>query len=117
MKNISRKIPAVIEGKLIERDESCRVCNENKGVLVAAIDYWDIKTSRLIKCSKCNHIQLDPMLTDSETSKGCYAYYIEESLRTSNKEQIINCVRNFRRGVVFGYSLKRKKYFPVPFWN
>ncbi len=112
MKNILRKIPAVIEGKLIERDESCRVCNENKGVLVAAIDYWDIKTSRLIKCSKCNHIQLDPMLTDSETSKGCYAYYIEESLRTSNKEQIINCVRNFRRGVVFGYSLKRKKIFP-----
>jgi 2-polyprenyl-3-methyl-5-hydroxy-6-metoxy-1,4-benzoquinol methylase len=112
MKKILKRIPAAIEGKPIERDEPCRVCNEKIGEQIAVIDYWDIKTSRLIKCSKCNHIQLDPMLTDAETSKGCYAYYIEESLRISEKEQFTNCTRCFRRGVVFGYFLKRKKINP-----
>ena len=58
-------------------------------------------------CEKCHHIQLDPMLTDAETAKGCYAYYIEESLRTGIKEQKRNHIRNFRRGVVFGYILKK----------
>ena len=82
------------------------------GEQIAVVDYWDIKTSRLVKCPKCNHIQLDPMLNDKETAKGCFAYYIEESLRTSKEEQLKNNVRNFRRGVVFGYSLKRKKISP-----
>lgn len=110
MKNLLSKIlSVVIEGKLIEREENCRICNEKTGKQIAVVDYWDIKTSRLVKCPKCNHIQLDPMLNDIETSKGCFAYYIEESLRTSKEEQLKNCVRNFRRGVVFGYSLKSKK--------
>ncbi|MEP7171110.1 MAG: class I SAM-dependent methyltransferase [Bacteroidota bacterium] len=112
MKNLLSKIPANIEGKLVERKERCRICNEQTGELIAAVDYWDIKTTRLIKCPKCKLIQLDPMLNDSETSKGCFAYYIEESLRTSQEEQLKNCVRNFRRGVVFGYSLKGKKISP-----
>jgi 2-polyprenyl-3-methyl-5-hydroxy-6-metoxy-1,4-benzoquinol methylase len=107
-----RNIPAKIDGKIIERDESCRICNEKNGEQFALVDYWNIKTAKLVKCPKCNHIQLDPMLNDSETSKGCFAYYIEEALRTSNKELTKNCLRNFRRGVVFGYSLKRKNFFP-----
>ena len=98
--------------KLIKRIENCRVCNEICGEQIGIVDYWNIKTSRLVKCPKCNHIQLDPMLTEIETSKGCHAYQIEESLRTSEKEQFINCVRNFRRGVIFGYSLKKEKLSP-----
>ncbi|MGD0755578.1 MAG: class I SAM-dependent methyltransferase [Bacteroidales bacterium] len=112
MKNIFRRISAPIGGNLVEREENCRICNEKMGEQIAVVDYWDIKTARLIKCSKCNHIQLDPMLTDSEISKGCNAYYIEESARSSDKEECVNFVRNFRRGVVFGYSLKRKKISP-----
>ena len=112
MENLLRLIPADIRGDLIEREETCRVCNEKTGEQIAVVDYWDIKTSRLIKCSNCNHIQLDPMLTDSETSKGCNAFYIEQLLGSGNEEERINCVRNFRRGVVFGYSLKRKKISP-----
>jgi SAM-dependent methyltransferase len=112
VKNLLRKIPAAIAGKLVEREENCRICNEKTGEQIAVVDYWDIKTSRLIKCPKCHHIQLDPMLNDAETSKGCLAYYIEESLRTSKEEHIKNWSRNFRRGVVFGYSLKSKKISP-----
>ena len=112
MKKLLRKIPATIEGNLVKREESCRICNEPSGEQFAIVEYWDIKTSGLIKCPKCHHIQLDPMLNDEETSKGCFAYYIEESLRTGKEEQIKNCVRNFRRGVVFGYSLKTKKISP-----
>ena len=112
MNYLLSKIPAVIKGKAIEREENCRICNEIIGEQIAVVDYWNIKTSRLIKCPKCNHIQIDPMLNDTETSKGCFAYFIEESLRTNQEEQFRNCGRNFRQGVVFGYSLKRKKITP-----
>ena len=112
MINLISKIPATLDGKTIERYENCRICNEKIGKKIAEVDYWNIKTSRLIKCPTCNHIQLDPMLNESETSKGCFAYYIKENLETSKEEQIKNCVRNFRRGVVFGYSLKKKKISP-----
>ena len=112
MKSLLSKIPVVMEGKFIEREENCRICNEKKGQQIAVVDYWDIKTSKIIKCPKCSHIQLDPMLSKTETSKGCFAYYIEESVRVSNEEQFKNCIRNFRRGVVFAYSLKRKKIIP-----
>ncbi len=107
------KMAAAITGRLVEREENCRVCNEKSGEQIAIVDYWDIKTSRLISCPVCNHIQLDPMLNDEETAKGCLAYYIEESLRTGTKEQIKNCIRNFRRGLVFGLSLKHKKISPL----
>jgi 2-polyprenyl-3-methyl-5-hydroxy-6-metoxy-1,4-benzoquinol methylase len=112
IQSLLRKIPAPISGELIVRKEGCKICDEKTAIRISTVDYWDIKTSQLVKCPKCNHIQLDPMLNDEETSKGCLAYYIEESLRTSAKEQQKNCVRNFRRGVVFGYSLKRKSINP-----
>lgn len=112
MRNQLRKIPAKKNEKLVVREENCRICNENAAQQIGIVDYWDIKTSKLVQCPNCNHIQLDPMLNDEETSKGCFAYYIEESLRTTKKEEQKNGVRNFRRGVVFGYSLKRKKILP-----
>ncbi len=108
MKNPLSKIPVVIRGTLIERVEPCRVCNMQRGEQFAMVDYWNIKTSRLVKCPGCNHIQLDPMLNDKETAEGCYAYYLDEALRTSHEEQVRNCVRNFRRGVLFGYSLRKR---------
>ena len=73
MKRLLSKIPKEIEGKLIVREENCRICNEKNGKQIAVVDYWNIKTARLVKCLKCNHIQLDPMLNDNETSKGCFA--------------------------------------------
>jgi SAM-dependent methyltransferase len=112
LKKILGKIPAVFSGKLIKREENCRICDETSGEQIAVVDYWNIKTSRLVKCPVCNHIQLDPMLNETETAKGCFAYYIEEFLRTGKEEQLKNHVRNFRRGVVFGYSLKRKNISP-----
>lgn len=101
-----------MKGKPVERLESCRVCDEQTGEVIADVDYWNIKKTRLVRCLKCNHIQLDPMLSDSESAKGCHAYYLEESLRTTANEQMSNCLRNFRRGVMFGYSLRRKKISP-----
>jgi 2-polyprenyl-3-methyl-5-hydroxy-6-metoxy-1,4-benzoquinol methylase len=98
--------------EVISRSEPCRICGERTGQQIGTVDYWDIKTSKLVRCLKCRHIQLDPMLNDEETAKGCKAYYIEEALRTSKEEQFKNCERNFRRGVVFGYKLKKKKIFP-----
>lgn len=88
------------------------MCNTTKGLQIGEVDYWDIKNSRIVKCEKCGLIQLDPMLNQKETAKGCLAYFIEESLRVSQKEQEKNFIRNFRRGILFGYSIKRKKCSP-----
>jgi hypothetical protein len=107
MEILLKGIPAIMEGMPVERFEPCRICNETIGKKLAVIDFWDIKTSNLIKCTQCGHIQLDPMLSDVETSKGCLAYYIESTLRTSAHGRSKNCLRNFRRGVVFGYSLNQ----------
>jgi len=106
-------MPGPFKGEVIPREEPCRICNEGTGKQIGVIDYWDIKTSRLVQCVSCGHIQLDPMLNDEETAKGCQAYYIEEGLRTGKEEQFKNCERNFRRGVVFSYKFKRKKITPL----
>jgi SAM-dependent methyltransferase len=112
LKNLLSKIPSAIKGTLFLREEKCGICNGSTGEMIAIVDYWDIKTSKLARCPHCKHIQLDPMLTEAETSKGCFAYYVEESLRTGREELVRNRIRNFRRGVAFGCSLKRKHISP-----
>ncbi|MEI7897072.1 MAG: class I SAM-dependent methyltransferase [bacterium] len=102
-----------LRGELVSREEPCRICRETSGIRIGTVDYWDIKTSAIVVCETCSHIQLDPMLNGEETSMGCFAYYIEEFLRTGKEEQFKNCERNFRRGVVFGYQLKNRNISPV----
>jgi SAM-dependent methyltransferase len=106
------KVPPINTGPVVERAEPCRICGCRSGFRVATVDYWDIRTSEIILCPECKLAQLDPMLTNEETSEGCLAYYIEESLRVSRDEQFRNCVRNFRRGVLFAYTLQRRKISP-----
>ena len=103
---------AQFTGEIVAREQSCRICQNNRGKRIGTIDYWDIKTCRIVECGSCGHIQLDPMLSEEETTKGCFAYYVEEFLRTDKEEQFKNCERNFRRGVVFGYQLKSRRIFP-----
>jgi len=112
MKNLFKNTPLSLKGESLSREECCRICQEKKGIRIGIADYWDIKTCNIVRCEKCNHIQLDPMLTEEDTNRGCYAYYIEESQRTSEKEQFKNCIRNFRRGVVFGWMLKSRRISP-----
>lgn len=107
-----KKIPVSLKGDIINRDEPCRFCGNNKGILIAKTDYWDIKETSIVKCMACGISQLDPMLTDEEVSKGCLAYYVEESLRQGLKEHKRNLLRSFRRGVLFGYSLKKWNHKP-----
>ncbi|MCO6501207.1 MAG: class I SAM-dependent methyltransferase [Vicingus serpentipes] len=112
MNRLLKKIPTPLKGKIVERKEACRMCDSKSGDKIGEVDFWDIKNSDIVKCEKCGLMQLDPMLTQEETAKGCFAYYIEESLRTSPKDQGKNLLRNFRRGFLFGMSLKRKKIIP-----
>jgi len=112
VKNILSKIPASFIGEIIKRKEPCGLCKASKAKKIGKVDYWDIRTSDVVKCRSCGHIQLDPMLTHDETARGCLAYYIEESLRVNPKEQEKNLLRNFRRGVLFGNSLKKKGVVP-----
>jgi SAM-dependent methyltransferase len=88
------------------------MCGALTGRLIALTDYWDIRQSALVRCEQCGLIQLDPMLTEEETARGCLAYYIEETLRVDIKEQQRNHLRNFRRGVVFARSLQNKGFHP-----
>ncbi len=104
--------PMPFKGDAITRIQKCRVCQETSAIRIGEVDYWDIKRANLVQCVTCKHIQLDPMLNDQETAKGCYAYYIEETLRTNKKEIYKNCVRNFRRGFLFAYNLKSKNIYP-----
>lgn len=107
-----RNIPSPIEGSRVERKEPCRSCGSKTGILAGQVDYWDIKQADLIKCDQCGLAQMDPMLTQEETAKGCLAYYVEETLRVTTKEQKRNLVRNFRRGILFAYSLKKRNIVP-----
>ena len=96
----------------ITRAEPCRICGSANAIRIGTVEYWDIRSSDLVRCPACNHIQLDPMLSETETAAGCLAYYVEESLRTSPHEAERNRIRNFRRGVLFGYSLKMRSLKP-----
>jgi 2-polyprenyl-3-methyl-5-hydroxy-6-metoxy-1,4-benzoquinol methylase len=107
-----KSLPVQLEGDVVTRQEPCRCCGAKGGIKISRIDYWDIKETDIVKCASCGTAQLDPMLTDDETSKGCLAYYIEETLRTSHKAQEKNNLRNYRRGIHFAFTLKRKNYSP-----
>jgi 2-polyprenyl-3-methyl-5-hydroxy-6-metoxy-1,4-benzoquinol methylase len=100
--------PNPFDGAQVTRTEPCRLCGGHEGTLIGMTDYWDLRRSSIVICERCKLIQLDPMLTEPETAKGCLAYYIEESLRRPVEEQQRDLLRNFRRGVLFGYSLKRR---------
>jgi ubiquinone/menaquinone biosynthesis C-methylase UbiE len=102
-----------LKGEIVERKEKCRLCGESSAKLISVVDYWDIRKTTIVKCEKCGLAQLDPMLSEEDTSKGCLAYYIEEFVRCSLYEQKRNMVRNFRRGVLFGYSLKKRNFNPL----
>ena len=96
----------------IHREEPCRICQSREGTLLALIDYWNLQTSNLVKCDSCRLSQLDPMLSIENQEVGCEAYFYKEQIEISPKEQKRNMIRNFRRGVVFGYSLKLKNICP-----
>ena len=107
------KLLAPFRGEPVSRKEPCDLCGSATAIRIGQVGYWDIRTSDLVRCVQCGHIQLDPMLTEEETARGCMAYYIEESLRTALQESEKNCERNFRRGVVFGFKLKGKGIIPA----
>lgn len=98
--------------ELIRREEPCRICGTKEGHKIGETDYWDLQHSLLVYCPSCGLAQLDPMLTEESITAGCKAYYLDELARESVKEQERNLLRNYRRGIVFGYHLKRKGYIP-----
>lgn len=104
-----KNLPVELKGQKVIRQNACTCCGHSEGMLISEIDYWDIAETKIMKCANCGTAQLDPMLTDEQTARGCLAYYIEESLRTSAEQEAKNHLRNFRRGIHFANGLKRKK--------
>lgn len=102
--------PAQLEA--VDRQEPCSFCTSSQGLLVSQIDFWDLHSAKLVQCVQCKHIQLDPKLNEAQTEKGCHAYYLKEVLEISPREQFRNQLRSFRRGVLFGFSLKSKNIHP-----
>ncbi len=98
--------------QIIKRKEPCRICGTMEATILAEVDYWDLQTTNLVQCESCLFSQLDPMLTAKNQDLGCEAYYLKERFEINEKEQKRNLIRNFRRGVVFGYSLKLKGFYP-----
>lgn len=107
-----KNLPKPILGESIIRKDSCSCCGEKSGEKIAVVDYWEIQQSNIVKCGNCKTFQLDPMLRDEQTDKGCLAYYIEETLRTSHVQQDKNNLRNYRRGIHFAFQLKRNNFYP-----
>jgi 2-polyprenyl-3-methyl-5-hydroxy-6-metoxy-1,4-benzoquinol methylase len=101
-----------MQTKTIQRKEPCRICGSTEAFLLANIDYWDLQSTDLVQCKKCRFSQLDPMLTPKNQDVGCEAYHIKERFEINEKEQKRNLIRNFRRGVAFGHSLKLKGINP-----
>jgi ubiquinone/menaquinone biosynthesis C-methylase UbiE len=83
-----------------------------EGLRIAELDFWDLQHSGCALCTSCNLIQLDPMITPGNTATGCHAYYLKEILETPVLQQKRNLVRNYRRGIVFASSLRKKGYHP-----
>ena len=97
---------------VINRINNCSFCDKNTGFRLATMDYWDIKRVQLVICDRCGLAQLDPKMNESEIARGCEAYYVFDAQNNSLNEQKRNQVRNFRRGVLFGYKLKKMKIRP-----
>ncbi len=106
------KIPVALQGQPYIRQEACSICSETRGLKIGAVDFWDLQEANLIKCTNCRHIQLDPKLTPEHTETGCNAYYSYENQNSSGHEKERNLVRNYRRGILFGYKLKKKGFSP-----
>ncbi len=106
------KIPAMLSGNVYDRVEPCCICGEKKGMKIGTVDFWDLQEAILVKCQKCSNVQLDPKLTNRNTETGCQAYYYFEKQQTSSRELQRNMIRNYRRGVLFAYQLKKKGFNP-----
>ena len=112
MLTLFSKITKPLNGPVINRQEACNLCETEIGLLLAMVDYWDIRSSNIVKCPNCGLIQLDPMLSQKETALGCLAFYLERSRIAPAKEQKKNLVRNFRRGIHFARKLKNRGFHP-----
>ena len=100
------------KGEIVVRHEPCRICGSTEGLKIAELDFWDLQHSSFVQCTSCRLIQLDPMLSAQNTAAGCHAYYILDSLEISEHEQERNLVRNYRRGILFAQSIRRKGFRP-----
>jgi hypothetical protein len=74
MNGILKKIPGTLKGEIIERQEPCKICKEKSGMQIGEVGYWNISINKIVKCQKCGLVQLDTMLSEEETYKGCLAY-------------------------------------------
>jgi len=52
------------------------------------------------------------MISVENTATGCHAYYLKEILETPVHEQKRNLLRNYRRGIVFARSLRKRGHHP-----
>jgi SAM-dependent methyltransferase len=99
-------------GERAIRKEPCRICGSSEGITIAVTEFWDLQRCNIVQCTTCKLIQMDPMLTPGNTATGCHAYYRKEINETPVYEQRRNLIRNYRRGIVFAQSLRRKGYHP-----
>lgn len=100
------------DGKFVVRQEPCRICGSAKGIKIAETEFWNLQHCNIVQCTSCKLIQLDPMITGQNTATGCHAYYLKEIIETPVREQRRNLLRNYRRGIVFARSLRKKGYHP-----
>ncbi|MDP4280849.1 MAG: class I SAM-dependent methyltransferase [Bacteroidota bacterium] len=98
---------------IVSRVEPCRICGNQAGTKIGEVDYWDLQCANLVLCDRCNLIQMDPMLTNESIETGCFAYYLYDCRGTIPEEQARNLLRNYRRGIVFGGSLKKLGFQPA----
>ena len=99
-------------GENVIRQEPCRICGSIDSIKIAETEFWDLQHSNIVQCTSCKLIQLDPMISGENTATGCHAYYLKEILETPVHEQKRNLLRNYRRGIVFARSLRKKGYHP-----
>jgi len=102
-----------IEGDVVERTEPCGICGAMSCEQVAESDYWDLERTRLVKCTTCESMQIDPKLPDAAVQTGCLALYrLQQSGETSASRKR-GFFRAFRKGVALGFTLKLSRIDPV----
>jgi 2-polyprenyl-3-methyl-5-hydroxy-6-metoxy-1,4-benzoquinol methylase len=105
-------LPRKPGGDSIKRKDPCGFCESKEAIRLAPVNYWNLSENNLVRCQSCGQMQIDPMLTDKDMSLGCKAWYISQQLGETPESQKKGLLKAFRRGVAFGYFIKRRGIQP-----
>ena len=85
----------------ITRNNSCPVCDNQKGALVGQINYIGLEQYNMVQCATCGLVSCDPLPSAEVTQKGCDLLYRLQQNSNSSPKILKGFKRSYRRGGYF----------------